>query len=438
MASAQDPSPDCPLPRHQQIRNLVLFAACTSLQYLAAPVGYVGLTQASLCRELKASDAVANLPGSVYLALTFSPVIFAWLIPYISWLKRNLVICYGTAAMTYALVAVVLLSRLDNEIKIAVVILQSAILGIFAPSAVAFLWEVIGRGAAESRRGLALALAFGVGPLFAVAGSFGSQLVLESSLRDRGLGIIVFPANFAVLYAAATPIMALAASLSWLFIVVEPETEPVRRPFLETVFGGLWDFLRNRVLLTATVVTILVYTGNTITGNLNLYSQEVYGESPMFRAGYQNTARFAFKMAAGLLLGWLLSRTNPKIGLLATALTFTASLLLAMVASAETYFLVFGIYGAGELVGVYAPNYILSASPKEDIRRNMAFVTMMMAPAAPAGYLFGMISDQFGAIYGKAAGYQISFAVCAAIMLVGIVLAIVMLPARPGGDKVTR
>ena len=36
-----------------------------------------------------------------------------------------------------------------------------------------------------------------------------------------------------------------------------------------------------------------------------------------------------------------------------------------------------------------------------------------------------------GARYGKADGYRISFAVCAAIMLAGILLAAVKLPARP-------
>jgi hypothetical protein len=96
---------------------------------------------------------------------------------------------------------------------------------------------------------------------------------------------------------------------------------------------------------------------------------------------------------------------------------------------------VFGIYGAGELVGAYAPNYFLSASRTEDMRRNMAFVTMMMAPVAPAGYLFGAISDVFGQRYGKTAGFQISFAVCAAIMAAGILLAVIALPARPGAAK---
>ena len=73
MGNTDDPVPDgCPLGRARQTRNLVLFAACTALQYFAAPVSYVGITQASLCHELGSSDAVANLPETAYLSVNCS------------------------------------------------------------------------------------------------------------------------------------------------------------------------------------------------------------------------------------------------------------------------------------------------------------------------------------------------------------------------------
>jgi MFS family permease len=435
---------DCPLDRSAQTRNLLLFAACTGLQYLAAPIGYVAV-QASLCELLGASAATANLPQSVYLGLTFAPIIFAWFVPYVGWLKRNLVFCYSTAAISQAGVAFALLMPLSAEMKIAAVIVQAAVAGIVAPSGVAFLWEVLARGAAERRRGQAVSLAFGVGPLFAALGSLGSQLVLNGSIGPwdvpglGSLGPLTLPSldpqlRFAIVYLCAAPAMALAALLSCLFIVPPPEAEMVREPFVRTVFGGLWDFLKNPVLLTAAVATILIYTGNTITSNLNLYTKAVFGDAPMLHAGNQSAVRFLFKAPAGLLLGWLIARTSPKLGLLATALISIASLGWAMAAPAELYLLTFGIYGAGELVGVAAPNYILSASRPEHIRRNMAVATMLMAPAAPTGYLFGIIADVCGAHYGMAAGYRISFAVCAGIMLGGIVLAAVKLPARPAPE----
>jgi len=431
MASSDlNPADECSLDGAAQTRNLLLFAGCTALQYLAAPIGYVAV-QASLCRLLGASDATANLPQSVYLALAFAPVIFAWFVPYVGWLKRNLVMCYVTAAVSQATVAVVLLAPLSPEVKIAAVIVQCAVAGIVAPSGIAFLWEVLGRGASERRRGLALSLAFGVGPVFAALGSLGSQLVLEGRLGPLTLPSLDDQLRFAIIYSCAAPAMAFAAFLSCLFIVPPPQTELLRQPFFRAIFGGLWDFLKNPVLLTATIAIILIYTGNTITSNLNLYTTAVFGDAPMLHAGNQAAVRFAFKAPAGLLLGWLLSRTNPKAGLLATAIILTASLAWAIVAPADLYLLAFGIYGAGELVGVAAPNYILSASRPEHIRRNMAFAALMVAMAAPSGYLFGTISDVYGAQHSQAAGYRISFAVCAAIMLGGIVLAAVKLPARP-------
>lgn len=423
----------CPLPREQQTRNLLLFAACTGLQYLAAPVNYVGLLQAPLFRELGASDSVANLPATFYFGLTFSPVIFAWLIPYVSWLKRNLVACYALTAVSQAVVALALQTELSNELKIVLVIAQSALFGVTGPTAIAFVWEILGRGTEESRRGLALSLAFGVGPLLAVAGSRASQIIL-SGAHSAGAELQVVP-RFAVLYALAAGLMGVAAILSSFVIVPRPQFEAERRPFAEAVFGGLLGFLRNPILRTATIVTILLYAGNSIVSNMGLYSREIYGDSPALHSGEQSEMRFAFKVLAGLALGRLLTRTNPKVGLMATGLIFLASVLFAMIATADSYLLVFGLYGAGELIGVYAPNYILSASRKQDMRRNLAFVTMMMAPAAPAGFLFGLISETAGDVWGKTTGYQLSFAACAVIMLAGLLLAAFKLPARPTSDE---
>ena len=41
-------------PWQQQRKNLVLFASCVALQYLSAPVIYVGITQGSLLDKLGA------------------------------------------------------------------------------------------------------------------------------------------------------------------------------------------------------------------------------------------------------------------------------------------------------------------------------------------------------------------------------------------------
>lgn len=419
------------LSRGEQSRNLLLFGACTGAIYLAAPVGYVGVTQASLCRELHGSDTAANLPAMVYFSLTVMPVVLAWLFPAVRMLKRNLACCFLLNGAAMAAVGVSLISPWSDQAKIGVVIAQAAVCGATMPAAIAFLWELIGRGASEARRGWALSLAFGAGPLLAVLGSVGSQLLLNRGLGRWRLTGLEFPWNFAALFFAAVPVMLLGAALAGRFAVPLPAEDAERQPFFKSVFGGIWNFLNDRVLLTAAAVTIFVYTGNTIASNLNLYTSEVLEARPEQYAGLQNALRFGFKTAAGVLLGWLLTKTSPKQGIVTTAAIYVAALGWAMLASGKLYLVAFGLYGAGELVGVYAPNYILSASAPSDIRRNMAIVTMMMAPAAPAGALFGAISDHYGRIYGAATGYRVSFAVCAAVVIAGILLALVALPARP-------
>ena len=43
--------------------NLYLFAAIVAMQYLSAPVIYIGITQGSLLDQLGANAVLANLPG---------------------------------------------------------------------------------------------------------------------------------------------------------------------------------------------------------------------------------------------------------------------------------------------------------------------------------------------------------------------------------------
>jgi hypothetical protein len=200
--------------------------------------------------------------------------------------------------------------------------------------------------------------------------------------------------------------------------------------------------LSQRVLLLATLVTLLVYCGNMIPPNMNLFSTEALGDAPAKYAGVQNTLRFGFKMVAGLFYGWMLTRTNPRMGILVTSLVFLSSQVWAMFVEGPAYLVAFGLYGAGELVGAYAPNYLVCASRKEDLRKTTAFMTMLMAPAAPIRYLYGSIVDvakknDWTALGMNSAtlGFRLSFLVCALFILSGIVLAITMLPKQPRAES---
>jgi hypothetical protein len=457
MSDTHDPAaaPDAiPLPKATQTRNLLVYAGCMGLIYLAAPVLYVGGTQAALCRELNASPLLSNMPGTVYFAMTFMPVLIAWYWPYVWCLRRNVVLCFLATAASLAVVAVVLPLEIPtsfrlsipwprddlswgrvlfqgNDWKILAVVLQAGVSGITNPTAVGLLWEMIGRGVDEKRRGLTLGLAFGIGPLLAVTGSFAQALLLGTESLGLSFEGLPSPWGFVALYGMSAPIMMAAALLASRCTVPLPEVELARLPFLAGTFGGLFKFLGNRVLLLATIVTILIYTGNTIGSNMTLFAEYGLGDAPYKYAGTQGILRFGFKFAAGLMLGWLLTRTNPRAGILATGALFVSAMLWAIFARGQWFLVAYGLYGAGELVGVYAPNYILSASRKADFRRNMAFVQMLMVPTAPAGMLFGWIAERYGNRFGPAEGFQISFAVCAALMVCGMVLALIALPRRP-------
>src|SRR5436190_6909193 len=97
------PISDHPLSAGRQTRNVIMFAACTCLQYLAAPVLYVGMTQASLCKRVGATPKVANLPEMAFFVMTVTPVLLAWWLPGVVFLKRMLVVCYLAAGLALAL-----------------------------------------------------------------------------------------------------------------------------------------------------------------------------------------------------------------------------------------------------------------------------------------------------------------------------------------------
>jgi MFS family permease len=422
---------DHPLSAAQQTRNVVVFSACTCLQYLAAPVLYVGMTQASLCKRVGATPRVSNLPETAFFVMTVTPVILAWWLPGVVFLKRMLAACYLAAGGALAMVALALIAPVSDEIRIVAVIIQGAVSGAAMPTAVALLWEAIGRGVPEARRGQALALAFGIGPFLAFGASLATQELLNGRMWGLWTAPLEPPWNFVAVFGGGVPLMLAAALLAPWLEVPPTDDSPISEPFL----AGLREFLTTPLLARATVVTILLYVGNTITANMNLYTENVLGTNPEAYVGYQNALRFFCKGVAGLFLGWLLTRSSPRAGILITGLLFVLSQLWAIFVPGIAYLFAFGIYGAGELVGVYAPNYILSASSPARMRQNMAYVTMMMAPAAPAGYVFGAIATN--ATLGAAAGFRLSFIVCAAILLIGLVLAVVLLPGRPVPETAT-
>src|SRR5665648_19160 len=170
-----------------QNRNAIIYASLIALTYLAAPVLYVDLLHTGLFKRLHSSDTIANLPSTVYLAMAWVPVITAWLFPQARLLKSLMSFAYGVMAFLGAVVAVVILVQPSREIIIGTLLVHAALLG-GANGITAFLnWEALHRGVSEKLRGKALGLAFGLGPVFAVVGSLGAQLLLNSKIFNLQL-----------------------------------------------------------------------------------------------------------------------------------------------------------------------------------------------------------------------------------------------------------
>jgi hypothetical protein len=264
-----------------------------------------------------------------------------------------------------------------------------------------------------------------------VAASLAAQSILGGDIAGYKLGFLPrleYPFNYAVLHAATVPVMMLAAFLASRFVVVIPAVENPPELLFKSIVGGFADFFSHRLILIVSIAYVLVFSGHEVLQNISLYMKEVIGGEPS--AGYQLALRFGFKFVAGFALGWLLMKTNARTLLLATALLTLAAVLWAATVPGEWFLIAFGILGAGELFGVYYPNYVLGCSPPAKMRRNMAFALLITLPVGFAPVAYGAIADTFGK-QDRAFGYQMSFLAAILVLAATIFLVMTMLPAHP-------
>jgi hypothetical protein len=432
MTPASDqPAAPVALAATTQTRNLLLFAACVGMQYLAAPVLYVGPAHAALLDQLGGSKSLANWPEVLHIAFMFAPLLVTSIFHHPGWLKPLLVTAYLCVAAGTMLVAVTIVSGCPPWMVSAAVIVQAAVNGFSMSTAVALVWEAMGRGVATSRRGSTLALAYGVGPILAAGGALGSQALLTGeTLGVRFTSPPAFPHNFALLFAVATVPLVVAAILASRFVLPSAAETAGAATTGPGFFTGLAGFFGDPLLRRAAVASILIYATPLCVANFTLYTREAMGELPSDLVMYQSALRFGTKAVAGLLLGWLVAKTNPLAGLLVTGCLCMMAPLYASWVTGLAYLATFQIYGGGELAGVYAPNYILAASRRRDIRRNLACEKILAAIAAPFGLLFGRIADVVGHAFDPSTGFRASFLTCAVIVGTGLAVAST-LPRRP-------
>lgn len=422
--TAPVPEDDCPLPPRQQMRNILCFAGFWCIYYLAAPVSYVGVTHANLLKDLGNSDTVANLPKAAYQWLAAVPILVAWFLPQPRLLKPLLVISLVLMAAVCAAVAVTLGLGMSSSSVRAAVIAHGAVFGAANGVLLTTLWEVLRRGVSTARRGQALGITFGAGPVMACVGSLVQQaLFAKEPFGVPSLGV-VFPQNYLVLFAAAAPLMLLAAAMAMAFVIPLSENEPAGGSRVVEILGGVREFFTYRPLIMGAVAYLLVYAGgNAIMENVSIHAKDVLGEQIAKTVGYQNFLRFGFKAGAGVFLGWLLAKTNPRATLLATTAILIFAMGWVLNVPGWLYLLSAGFLGAGELFGAHFPNYIATASSKSQVRLNIAYMNLMAALVGFASIAFGEISDRYGRIA--------SFYTATLVLVFAMGFIILVLPAKP-------
>ncbi|MFM8285957.1 MAG: hypothetical protein ACKOGA_04435, partial [Planctomycetaceae bacterium] len=276
-------------PHRQQRWNSLCYGLYWFLFYLAAPVTYVGVTHANLVRDLGFDAQWANLPGAIYQWCMAAPILVAWLLPQPRLIKPLLVGALSLMGLISAAVGLGLGLGVPRTGVLVLVLLFGAVFCVCNGTLATLMWEIVRRGTSSTLRGRTMGLAFGLGPLFACAGSVLQQLLMGTEpLTGWSLGVS-FPFNYAWLFGGAAPLIWLAAALGATFVLPSAETVEVGP---EHGLGGGWHSLReffgHRPVLLAAIGYLLVYSGgNAIFANVSLYAPQALraGQSAGPQAG---------------------------------------------------------------------------------------------------------------------------------------------------------
>ena len=403
---------------HLVRRNQICYAIIISMVYLAAPVLYVDVVQAAMCDKLGASKAIANLSSSLYLLVSGLAILFAWLIPYMRMVRRVIVVSYSVAAAMGAVTALVLISPASATAKIAMLVTHSIILGAALGVAGLFMWEVLSKGMSEISRGKLFSITYGFGPGFAVLGSVGTQAILGEKISW-----LRYPYDCAFLYGLTVPVLALMAFLGSRYYIAIPAKPERREAFVPFVFGGAWDFIRQRKFCMLVIAYLLFSAAWYVFINASLNLKEAMGIEPKLLAGTVQTLRFGGKMVAGFLLGWIVARRGARAGVVVGTLVTVGAVLWTLGARGQTYLVAFALFGAGELSALYYINYCVSTSKPENVKRNVSLYGLLTAlPLAAMPTLHGGIADHWD--------FQVGFWVALAAGVAALLL-VSILPYRP-------
>jgi hypothetical protein len=370
-------------------RNGGIFLVSWVLIFLAAPVVYVDVVQAGLCSKLGAGPIVANLPAAALRLGNFAPFFVSWLIPHR--LVRGVVVAaYSATALLLAGIAALLVAPVPDSVRIAAVIGEGLVQGLSSSIAFIYMWQCLKRGTSLAGRTRAFKLTFTAGPLAALAGSVGTQLVLGG-----GIPGLRFPKDFALLYLFGSLCFGTVAAAASHYRLT-PLEEDARPSFGRYLAQGLRSYLGERTLVVLWIAYLFWWVASNGMANLSLYTTAAVGRAPAEMSGIILALRFGFKAAAGYGLGVLALRRGMRAPLVATACLVGAGSLWAWVAPGYAYLGAFGLMGAGELGGAYFPNYLMAFAPTASSAVHLSLLHLVNPASSIGPVLHGALTEAFG------------------------------------------
>jgi len=393
MASSQaDQLPQSvrPIPtRRMERRNGLIFSGATLLIFLAAPIIYVGIVQAALCQHLGASTQIANLPAATYLFGNLAPFILSAIVPH-RHERLTVVLANSLTSLSCLAIAVCLTLPVATSVRIGAIIGQGFVQGFGISTSLVFMYQCLGRGTGQEARAKTLKRTFSAAPIAAVAGSLGTQAVL-----NHGIPWLTYPHDFAFIFFYGAICMASVAALVSRYDLPPIPDEP-RQPLFAYFQNSVLECVRSRNFVLLWTAYALWFSTLSVITNFGLSAREVLGRDPQELAGISMALRFGGKALIGYALGVLAVRRGIRAPVTATVALVTVATIWGWFVPGYAYLLAFALMGGGELGGAYFPNYIISLSGPAVGVRNLSLLTVATPAASLGAVLHGTLASHFG------------------------------------------
>jgi hypothetical protein len=179
---------------------------------------------------------------------------------------------------------------------------------------------------------------FGIRTVFAVLGSYGSQLILKGDfLGMLNVTPIPQPWSYVILFGVSCPAMWLSAVLVQMAQVPPVPGEDSESPAglqWKEILSGLKSFFLNPLIMAAAVGFQLTYNGAMVMNTISLYARETLGEAPEKGAGIQLALQPGFRWLMGFgsgIIPTLLGLVSDRYSLRASFVAAIGILVLALI-----------------------------------------------------------------------------------------------------------